>query len=82
MANHSNRLQHYGDNGGLSRRTQAAEDLTNAELRARFLELTDGTSCLIEEPLDTGLWPTAGLSDDEIELLTESLRSVRQRELA
>ncbi len=82
MANHSNRFQHNGGNGALSQRSQAGEGLTHSELRARFLELTDGTSCLIEEPLDTGLWPTAGLSDDEIELLTESLRSVRQRELA
>jgi hypothetical protein len=79
VTNHSNQGHSaHGSNGDLA----AADGLTHDDLKKRFLEVTEGSSWLIEEPLDTGLWPTAGLSDDELTLLIDGLREVRRRELA
>lgn len=47
--------------------------LSYQQLKERVLELSRGESCLIEEPLDTGLWPSAGLSDTQMRLLIAAL---------
>jgi hypothetical protein len=65
-------------NGGDGR----SRRLSNAKLRELFLKETAGRSSLVAEPLDSGLWPTAGLSDPQIKQLTESLRRVRRYQLS
>lgn len=47
--------------------------LTHAELSARLLESAAGGSALVEEPVDSGLWPTAGLTPEQINLLGKRL---------
>jgi len=60
----------------------SGDGLSHAGVKKRFLEMTEGESALIEEPLDSGLWPTAGLSDDQLAVLIKALREVRLREMA
>lgn len=50
--------------------------LTNKELRRLFREQTQGESALVEDPLDSGLWPTAGLSDKQVDWLSDALGRV------
>jgi hypothetical protein len=47
---------------------------SHGELTQRVLEMTSGPSRLVEEPLDTGLWPTGQLSDTETSLFAAALR--------
>jgi hypothetical protein len=51
--------------------------LTREELNEEFDKLSNGSG-LSEEFTDGELWPTAGLSDRQIELLTEKLIKVRE----
>jgi hypothetical protein len=51
---------------------------TYAALRRRARKASDGQSALIEEPIDSGLWPTSGLSDRQIQILTEMFKTTRK----
>jgi hypothetical protein len=55
------------------------EQLPFAELRRRYLEHTADRGSLVEEPVDTGLWPTSGLSDRQVEQLAEALAGLNLR---
>lgn len=50
--------------------------LTREQLNAEFDKLSD-VSALSEEFTDGELWPTEGLTDRQVELLTEKLIKVR-----
>ena len=50
--------------------------LTHRQLSEQFDAQTADEGALVEEPLDSGLWPTAGLSDDEVKWLSEALDDV------
>lgn len=52
---------------------------TYEELKRRALEEADGRSALLEEPIDTGLWPTAGLSDTQVSMLAEVIDGKPQK---
>ena len=54
--------------------------LTREDLAGEFRRLADnGGSGLNQEPVDGELWPTEGLSDNQIELLTGKLEKVRRK---
>lgn len=62
-----------GQPGRSNGASHSQKRLSHDELKARVRELSRGTSCLIQEPLDTGLWPSAGLSDQQMSLLMKNL---------
>lgn len=53
--------------------------LTREEL-ADELRALGADSALAQEPLDSELWPTEGLSDRQIELFTKMLKKVRDKD--
>lgn len=56
--------------------------LSAADLARIFREQTQDTGALVSEPRDTGLWPTAGLSEDQVNWISEALGKVPRSALA
>jgi hypothetical protein len=62
-------------NGGNGKKLPARE------LRRLVLEQTKYESALVAEPMDTGLWPTEGLTTQQRTWISEALRRVPRRAL-
>lgn len=54
------------------------EAMSNAELTDAFRARTSEESASMEEPLDTGLWPVADLSDDEVRSLVTAMHAIQR----
>jgi hypothetical protein len=55
----------------------ASEALTNAALTDEFLARGDDRSAVVEEPLDTGLWPAVELSEGAVEAFVRVLHQIQ-----
>ena len=55
------------------------DELTNAALTLELL--SDGSDgALVEEPLDSGLWPAVELSDGAVRAFVEAVHAIQRRE--
>jgi|GEM_PF-3697192 hypothetical protein len=76
----------HGDadsNGAEAKHTNGARRKLSAEELTRiFREQTQDKSALVSEPRDTGFWPTAGLSDNQLDWISEALGKVPRSALA
>jgi len=57
-------------------------ELTNRALTQELLATIEAGSFLIEEPLDSGLWPTVQLSEGAIQALVEAVHEIQRDEEA